>query len=261
MADDPLMREYQSLLRRSSRPHDRPQRLEPQRSEIVPAQSRNGTVSRASVSIVEDDAALREVLLDLLQSVGLQVKTFSTAMELLSTALPSGPSCFVLDVRLPGLSGLDLQARLVQANVRIPIIFMTGHADVPMTVRAMKAGAFDFLAKPFREQEMLDAVAGAIELDRARLTADRQAIEALTRFETLSQRERDVMQLVTAGLMNKQAAARIGLAESTVKVHRSQVMKRMGAKSLPDLVRMAELLRSMPTPRVSLGAILDKPTY
>ncbi len=145
----------------------------------MPAQSRTGNASRASVSIVEDDAALREVLLDLLQSVGLQVKTFSTAMELLSTALPSGPSCFVLDVRLPGLSGLDLQARLVQANVRIPIIFMTGHADVPMTVQAMKAGAFDFLAKPFREQEMLDAVAGAIELDRARLAADRQAIEAL----------------------------------------------------------------------------------
>jgi FixJ family two-component response regulator len=132
--------------------------------------------------------------------------------------------------------------------VRIPIIFMTGHADVPMTVKAMKAGAFDFLAKPFREQEMLDAVAGAIELDRARLAADRQAIEALTRFETLSQRERDVMELVTAGLMNKQAAARIGLAESTVKMHRSQVMKRMGAKSLPDLVRMAELLRSVPAP-------------
>jgi FixJ family two-component response regulator len=255
MADDLLMREYQSLLRRSSRQHARPER-----SEVVRAQSRNGHAGRASVSIVEDDAALREALLDLLQSVGLQVKTFSTAMELLSTALPSGPSCFVLDVRLPGLSGLDLQARLGQANVRIPIIFMTGHADVPMTVKAMKAGAFDFLAKPFREQEMLDAVAGAIELDRARLAADRQAIEALTRFETLSQRERDVMQLVTAGLMNKQAAARIGLAESTVKVHRSQVMKRMGAKSLPDLVRMAELLRSAPAPRASAMARKCRPT-
>ena len=253
MADDVLMREYQALLRR-------PARL-PGHSEIAPIRSRAASSSCASVSIVEDDACLREALLDLLQSVGLQVKTFSTAMELFSTALPSGPSCFVFDVRLPGLSGLDLQARLVQANVRIPIIFMTGHADVPMTVRAMKAGAFDFLAKPFREQEMLDAVAGAIELDCARLAADRQAIEALTRFETLSQRERDVMQLVTAGLMNKQAAARIGLAESTVKVHRSQVMKRMGAKSLPDLVRMAELLRSVPAPRSSLGAILDKPRY
>ena len=228
---------------------------------MVPTPSRGGNADRATVSIIEDDAALREALLDLLQSVGLQVRTFSTAMELLVTPLPGGPSCFILDVRLPGLSGLDLQARLVEANVRIPIIFMTGHADVPMTVKAMKAGAFDFLAKPFREQEMLDAVAGAIELDHARLAADRQAIEALTRFETLSQRERDVMELVTAGLMNKQAAARIGLAESTVKVHRSQVMKRMGAKSLPDLVRMAELVRSAPAPRVSLGAILDKPRH
>jgi FixJ family two-component response regulator len=256
MADDLMMREYQSLLRRPARQQDRPER-----AGSVPAHSLNGNASRAFVSIVEDDAVLREALLDLLQSVGLQVKTFATAMELLSTALPNGPSCFVLDVRLPGLSGLDLQARLVEANVRIPIIFMTGHADVPMTVKAMKAGAFDFLAKPFREQEMLDAVAGAIELDRARLASDLQAIEALTRFETLSQRERDVMELVTAGLMNKQAAARIGLAESTVKVHRSQVMKRMGAKSLPDLVRMAELLRSVPAQRASLGVILDKPRY
>jgi FixJ family two-component response regulator len=253
MPDDLLMREYRAVLRRSARPNER--------SEIVPAQSLNGNAGRATVAIVEDDAALREALLDLLQSVGLQVKTYATAMELLVTPLPTGPSCFVLDVRLPGLSGLDLQARLVQANVRIPIVFMTGHADVPMTVKAMKAGAFDFLAKPFREQEMLDAVAGAIELDRARIEADQLTIEALTRFETLSQRERDVMELVTAGLLNKQAAARIGLAESTVKVHRSQVMKRMGAKSLPDLVRMAELLRAMPAPRVSLGAILDKPRY
>jgi len=244
------MREYQAVLRGSARSN--------QRSQIVPAHRNAG---RASVAVVEDDAALREALLDLLQSVGLQVKTYGTAMELLAAVLPNGPSCLVLDVRLPGLSGLDLQARLVAANVRIPIIFMTGHADVPMTVRAMKAGAFDFLAKPFREQEMLDAGAGAIELDRARLAADQQAIEALTRFESLSQRERDVMELVTAGLMNKQAAARIGLAESTVKVHRSQVMKRMGAKSLPDLVRMAELLRSAPAPKASLGAILDKPRY
>jgi FixJ family two-component response regulator len=253
MADDLLMREYQTVLRRSARTNER--------SEIVSTQSLKANAGRATVAIVEDDAALREALLDLLQSVGLQVKTYATAMELLATPLPTGPSCFILDVRLPGLSGLDLQARLVQANVRIPIIFMTGHADVPMTVKAMKAGAFDFLAKPFREQEMLDAVAGAIELDRARLAVDQQAIEALTRFETLSQRERDVMELVTAGLMNKQAAARIGLAESTVKVHRSQVMKRMGAKSLPDLVRMAELLRSVPAQRASLQAILDKPRY
>jgi len=191
MADNRLMREYQAVLRGSARSY--------QRSQIVPAHRNAG---RASVAVVEDDAALREALLDLLQSVGLQVKTYGTAMELLAAVLPNGPSCLVLDVRLPGLSGLDLQARVVAANVRIPIIFMTGHADVPMTVRAMKAGAFDFLAKPFREQEMLDAGAGAIELDRARLAADQQAIEALTRFESLSQRERDVMELVTAGLMN-----------------------------------------------------------
>jgi FixJ family two-component response regulator len=253
MADDLLMREYQALLRRPARQNDRAERSDP-----VP---RNGAAGRACVSIVEDDAALRATLVDLLQSVGLHVEAYSTAMELLGTALPTDPSCFVLDVRLPGLSGLDLQARLVRAGVRIPIIFMTGHADVPMTVKAMKAGAFDFLAKPFREQEMLDAVAGAIELDRARLAAEQQAVEALTRFETLSQRERDVMELVTAGLMNKQAAARIGLAESTVKVHRSQVMKRMGAKSLPDLVRMAELLRSVPAARAGLAASIDKPRY
>ena len=213
----------------------------------------------AFVFIVEDDVSMREGLVDLLESVGLQSEAFSSPTELLNMELPDLASCFVLDIRMPGISGLDFQARLVAAGVRIPVIFMTGHADVPMAVRAMKAGAVEFLTKPFREQEMLDAVARAIELDRMRLDSNRQAIETFTRFQTLSDREREVMHLVTAGLMNKQVAGRIGVVESTVKIYRAQVMRRMGAQSLADLVRMAELLRSAPAPITSLRAILDRP--
>jgi FixJ family two-component response regulator len=196
----------------------------------------------AIVLIVDDDASVREALSNLFRSVGLQVKTFGSAHEFLQSKLPNAPACLILDIRLPRLSGLDFQADLAKADIRIPIIFMTGHGDIPMTVRAMKAGAVDFLTKPFRDQDMLDAVTAAIERDRnsrgeAKALSDLQAL-----FATLSPRERQVMTLVTAGLMNKQIAAEISLAEITVKIHRGNIMRKMGAKSLPVLVRMAELL-------------------
>ena len=200
------------------------------------------SAEEAIVFIVDDDASVREALSNLFRSVGLQVETFGSAHEFLQSKLPNAPSCLILDIRLPRLSGLDFQAELAKADIRIPIIFMTGHGDIPMTVRAMKAGAVDFLTKPFRDQDMLDAVAAAIERDRssrdeARALSDLQAL-----FATLSPRERQVMTLVTAGLMNKQIAAEIGLAEITVKIHRGNIMRKMAARSLPDLVRMAELL-------------------
>ena len=194
------------------------------------------------VFVVDDDASVREALSSLFRSVGLQVETFGSAHEFLQSKLPNVPSCLILDIRLPRLSGLDFQAELAKADIRIPIIFMTGHGDIPMTVRAMKAGAVDFLTKPFRDQDMLDAVTAAIERDRnnrdeANALSDLQAL-----FATLTPRERQVMNLVTAGRMNKQIAAEIGLAEITVKIHRGHIMRKMRAKSLPDLVRMAELL-------------------
>jgi len=200
------------------------------------------SAEEAIVFIVDDDASVREALNNLFRSVGLQVATFGSAHEFLQSKLPNAPSCLILDIRLPRLSGLDFQAELAKADIRIPIIFMTGHGDIPMTVRAMKAGAVDFLTKPFRDQDMLDAVTAAIERDRnsraeAKALSDMQAL-----FATLTPRERQVMNLVTAGLMNKQIAAEIGLAEITVKIHRGHIMRKMGAKSLPDLVRMAELL-------------------
>jgi FixJ family two-component response regulator len=196
----------------------------------------------AIVFVVDDDASVREALSSLFRSVGLQVETFGSAHEFLQSKLPNVPSCLILDIRLPRLSGLDFQAELAKADIRIPIIFMTGHGDIPMTVRAMKAGAVDFLTKPFRDQDMLDAVTAAIERDRnnrdeANALSDLQAL-----FATLTPRERQVMNLVTAGRMNKQIAAEIGLAEITVKIHRGHIMRKMRAKSLPDLVRMAELL-------------------
>lgn len=249
MTSDLMTRDYERLLLEPTQSYARP----------VAAPIYAGTTQNAFVFIVEDDVAMREGLVDLLESVGLQSQAFSSPTELLNMELPDLASCFVLDIRMPGISGLDFQARLVAAGVRIPIIFMTGHADVPMAVRAMKAGAVDFLTKPFREQEMLDAVTRAIELDGMRLDSNRRAIETFTRFQTLSEREREVMDLVTAGLMNKQVAGRIGVVESTVKIYRAQVMRRMGAQSLADLVRMAELLRSAPAPTTSLRAILDRP--
>ena len=194
------------------------------------------------VFVVEDDASMGRALSNLFQSVGLQVEVFGAASEMLQSKLPDVASCLVLDIRLPGLSGLDFQTELAKANIHIPIIFMTGHGDIPMSVRAMKGGAIDFLTKPFRDQDMLDAVVKAIERDRERREADRVVTDVRTLFETLSTREREVMALVSTGLMNKQVAAELGLAEITVKIHRGHVMKKMGARSLADLLRQAELL-------------------
>ena len=194
------------------------------------------------VYIVDDDASLRVALSNLLRSVGLRVQLFGSASELLQSKLAETASCLVLDIRLPGVSGLDFQSELVKANIHVPIIFMTGHGDIPMSVSAMKAGAIDFLTKPFRDQDMLDAIMRALERDRKRRESEEAMSDLRARFESLSPREREVMALVTAGLMNKQIAAETELAEITVKIHRGHVMKKMAARSLADLVRMAEAL-------------------
>jgi FixJ family two-component response regulator len=194
------------------------------------------------VFIVEDDESMRRALSNLFQSVGLEVELFGSASEMLQAELPDVASCLVLDVRLPGLSGLDFQTELAKANIHIPIIFMTGHGDIPMTVRAMKSGAVDFLTKPFRDQDMLDAVVTAIERDRKRREADKIVVNLQTLFETLTPREREILALVSSGLMNKQIAGELGLAEITVKIHRGHIMKKMEARSLADLVKKAETL-------------------
>lgn len=194
------------------------------------------------VIIVDDDAAIRASLDSLFRSVGLETRLFSSPAELLGGSLPDSPGCIVLDVRLPGVSGLDLQGQLRRRGIGYPIIFMTGHGDIPMSVRAMKAGAVDFLSKPFRDQDMLDAVTAALERD-AQHRADVAAKEDIrAQYETLSAREREVMGHVTAGLMNKQVAGLIGLSEITVKIHRGNVMRKMGVRTLADLVRKAEAL-------------------
>jgi FixJ family two-component response regulator len=194
------------------------------------------------VFVVDDDDLVRNALNSLFRSVNLPAQFFSSASEVLESTLPDVPSCLVLDIRLPGISGLDFQIELARANINIPIIFMTGHGDIPMTVKAMKAGAVDFLTKPFRGQDMLDAVTTAIERDRKRRISELELSNLRARLQTLSAREKEIMVLVTAGLMNKQIAAEAGIAEITVKIHRSSVMKKMGARSLADLVRMAEAL-------------------
>ena len=194
------------------------------------------------VIIVDDDEGVRTALANLFRSVGLEIQEFGSASELLRSSLPDVARCMVLDIRLPGLSGLDLQNELAKANIHIPIIFMTGHGDIPMTVRAMKGGAVDFLTKPFRDQDMLDSVMAAIERDRKHREAAMATSDLLTRFRMLSERERDVFVLVAAGLMNKQIGVELGIAEITVKVHRGRLTKKMGAKSLADLVRMAEAI-------------------
>ncbi|MGY3485827.1 FixJ family two-component response regulator [Bradyrhizobium sp. USDA 4011] len=194
------------------------------------------------VFIVDDDLSVRDSLSNLFRSVGLRTTAFGSAHEFLQHTLPDVPSCLILDIRLPRLSGLDFQAELARADIHIPIIFMTGHGDIPMTVRAMKAGAVDFLTKPFRDQDMLDAVTTAIERDRTRRHEARTVANLRAAFATLTPRERQIMSLVTAGLMNKQVAAEIGVAEITVKIHRGHIMRKMAAKSLPDLVRMAQIL-------------------
>jgi len=194
------------------------------------------------VFIIDDDVAVRESLHSLFRDVRVQAEVFGSTTELLASRQPDAASCLVLDIRLPGMSGLDFQTQLARTNIDVPIIFITGYADIPMAVRAMKAGAVDFLTKPFREQDLLDAVATAIARDRMRRKSEEVASEMRARFETLSAREREVMALVTCGLMNKQVAAKTGLAEATVKMHRGQAMRKMGAKSIADLVKMAEIL-------------------
>jgi FixJ family two-component response regulator len=201
-----------------------------------------GAAAQATVYVIDDDASLREALARLFRSVGLQVKAFASAGEFLRNKLTDGPSCLVLDVRLPGLSGLDFQAELAKAHIDIPIVFMTGHGDIPMTVRAMKAGAIEFLPKPFRDQDMLDAVQTGLDRDRDRRKSARDTARLKANFATLTAREQEIMGLVTAGLMNKQIAGQIGVSEITVKVHRGSVMRKMGAKSLAELVRMADAL-------------------
>ena len=199
-------------------------------------------IDQPIVVVIDDDVSVRRALSNLFQSVGLKVEVFGSAPEMLQSKLPDVPGCLVLDIRLPGLSGLDLQTELADARIHIPIIFMTGHGDIPMTVRAMKGGAVDFLAKPFRDQDMLDAVVTAIERDRKRREADRIVGHMQVLLETLTPREREVLPLVSSGLMNKQVAAELGLAEITVKLHRGHIMRKMEARSLADLVRKAEAL-------------------
>ena len=195
-----------------------------------------------TVFVIEDDISVREALCGLLQSVGLRAQAFATPGDLLGSGRFGDASCMVVDIRLPGMSGLDFQATLVRAKINTPVVFMSGHGDVPMTVRAMKAGAVDFLVKPFRDQDMLDAVAAAIERNRRRLNVEKVAAELRVHLGTLSRRERETMLLVTTGLMNKQVADRLSLREGTVKMYRGQAMRKMGARSLAELARMAEIL-------------------
>ncbi|RXT35437.1 response regulator transcription factor [Bradyrhizobium betae] len=203
------------------------------------------------VIIVDDDAGIRASLDSLFRSVGLETRLFGSPAELLGGSLPDGPGCIVLDVRLPGVSGLDLQSQLVRQGISYPIIFMTGHGDIPMSVRAMKAGAVDFLAKPFRDQDMLDAVTTALERDAQHRAEAATRDDIRAQYETLTAREREVMGHVTAGLMNKQVAALIGLSEITVKIHRGNVMRKMAVRSLADLVRKAEALGVSQTRRTT----------
>jgi FixJ family two-component response regulator len=194
------------------------------------------------VYVIDDDRLMRGALSTLFRSVELGVKTFSSATEFLQHALPAVPSCLILDIRMPRLSGLDLQAELGRLGINMPVIFITGYGDIPMSVRAMKAGAVDFLTKPFRDQEMVDAVTAALQRDRKRRSEEESHSDVQARFASLTQRERQIMGLVTGGLMNKQVAARIGISERTVKIHRGNLMRKMQAKSLAELVVMAQIV-------------------
>jgi FixJ family two-component response regulator len=205
------------------------------------------------VYVVDDDSSVREAIKSLIRSVGLRVETFGTAQEFLKSARPDAPGCVVLDVRLPGLSGLDLQRELAANGSNLPVIFITGHGDIPMSVRAMKAGALEFLTKPFRDQDLLDAIQQALERDRGARQQRLETAELRERFDSLTAREREVMGLVVSGLLNKQIAGELGTSEVTIKIHRSQVMKKMSAGSLAELVRMTE--------KLGIPAAKDQPTH
>jgi FixJ family two-component response regulator len=200
------------------------------------------TAPERVVFIIDDDVAMRETLGSLFRSVGLHVELFGSAREFAQIKMPDAASCLVLDIRLPGVSGLDFQAELADAGIRIPIIFMTGHGDIPMSVQAMKAGAVDFLTKPFRDQQMLDAVVRALERDQKRRDSEKVVTELRVRFDSLTSREKEVIAFVVDGLLNKQIAAKLGVSEITVKVHRVNMMRKMKARSVIDLVGMADLL-------------------
>lgn len=200
-------------------------------------------IDKAVVHIVDDDESLRHAVNSLCRSVGLETHTYGSAQEFLDAKREDSPGCLVLDVRLPGISGLDFQSQLAELGIHLPVILVTGHGDIPMSVRAMKAGAVDFLPKPFRDQDLLDGVTAAIERDRKRRAADGGATLLRDRFLTLSPREQQVMMLVTIGKMNKQVAGDLGLSEITVKIHRAAAMRKMGARTLADLVRMADALK------------------
>ena len=194
------------------------------------------------VFVIDDDESLRDTLKRLFATVGLRAETFASTADFLKRKLPAVPTCLVLDIRLPGISGLDFQAELARIGIAIPIVFMTGYGDIPMTVKAMKAGALEFLPKPFRDQDMLDAVQLALERDRTKRQAERANAQMRASFESLTPREREVMAFVTTGLMNKQIAAEMGLAEITVKLHRGNLMRKMNAQSVAELARMAQIL-------------------
>ena len=202
--------------------------------------------ANASVLIIDDDPEFRDSVGRLLRTVGLDTQQFSSVSDFLKADPPDGPICLVLDVRLPGRSGLELQRELAAANRQLPIIFITAHGDIPMTVRAMKGGAIEFLTKPFRDQDLLDAIEAGLVRDRARRESDKALSALKERFETLSSREREIMIQVTAGRLNKQIAGDLGIAESTEKVHRTNLMRKMKARSLPELSRMADTLKRAP---------------
>lgn len=202
-----------------------------------------GAATHPTVIIVDDDDSLCQALGSLFRSVGLNVQTLSSGSDLLESKLPSVPSCLVLDIRMPGPSGLELQAKLVENRILMPVVIMSGHGDIRMSVQALRAGAVDFLTKPFRDQDMLDAVARAIAQDKERLEAEAALADVRRRYDSLTPRERQILELVTSGLMNKQIAAEVRLSEITVKIHRGHIMKKMTARTLPDLVRMAEALK------------------